>query len=72
MDPLEKLTAGDRVAVPRRVPEPVDTRRLPDDEVILLAHMIGDGSCVKSQPIRYASIDEQNLVAVTKAAKHLA
>ena len=68
--PLEKLTAGDRVAVPRRVPEPVDTRRLPDDEVILLAHMIGDGSCVKRQPIRYASIDEQNLVAVTKAAKH--
>ena len=28
----------------------------PDDEVILLAHMIGDGSCVrKPQPIRYAS-----------------
>ena len=68
--PLETLTAGDRVAVPRRVPEPVDTQRLPDDEVILLAHMIGDGSCVKRQPIRYASIDEQNLVAVTKAAKH--
>ena len=32
---------------------------MPDDEVILLAHMIGDGSCVKHQPIRYASsIDE--------------
>ena len=52
------------------MPEPVDTQRLPDDEVILLAHMIGDGSCVKSQPIRYASIDEQNLAAVTNAAKH--
>jgi replicative DNA helicase len=36
----------------------------------MLAHMIGDGSCVKRQPIRYASIDEQNLLAVTKAAKH--
>jgi replicative DNA helicase len=68
--PLERLTVGDRVAVPRRVPEPVDTQRLPDDEIILLAHMIGDGSCVKRQPIRYASIDEQNLVAVTKAAKY--
>ena len=32
--------------------------------------MIGDGSCVKNQPIRYASIDEQNLAAVAKAAKH--
>ena len=68
--PLEQLTAGDRVAVPRRVPEPVHTRRLPDDEVILLAHMIGDGSCVKRQPIRYASIDEGNLAAVTAAARH--
>ncbi|KUI22247.1 replicative DNA helicase [Mycobacterium sp. GA-1285] len=67
---LGDLTVGERVAVPRRVPEPVHTQRLPDDEVILLAHMIGDGSCVKRQPIRYASIDEQNLVAVTKAAQH--
>jgi replicative DNA helicase len=58
------------VAVPRRVPEPVDTRRLPDDEVVLLAHMIGDGSCVRNQPIRYASIDELNLAAVSAAAKH--
>ncbi len=68
--PLEQLTVGDRVAVPRRVPEPVGTQRLPDDEVILLAHMIGDGSCVRNQPIRYASIDEQNLAAVTTAAQH--
>jgi replicative DNA helicase len=68
--PLGELKVGDRLAVPRRVPEPVDTQRLPDDEVILLAHMIGDGSCVKRQPIRYASIDEQNLAAVTTAAQH--
>src|SRR5882757_8246802 len=32
--------------------------------------MIGDGSCIKRQPVRYASIDEENLRAVTKAAKH--
>jgi replicative DNA helicase len=68
--PLGELKVGDRVAVPRRVPEPVDTHRLPDDEVILLAHMIGDGSCVKNQQIRYASIDEGNLAAVATAAKH--
>ncbi len=68
--PLWELEVGDRLAVPRRVPEPVHTQRLPDDEVILLAHMIGDGSCVKRQPIRYASIDEQNLAAVSKAAQH--
>jgi replicative DNA helicase len=62
--PLGELKVGDRLAVPRRVPEPVDTSRMDDSEVILLAHMIGDGSCVKNQPIRYASIDEGNLVAV--------
>jgi replicative DNA helicase len=67
---LEELSIGDRVAVPRRVPEPVNTQRVPDDEIILLAHMIGDGSCVKNQPIRYASIDELNLAAVSNAAGH--
>ncbi|WP_431953906.1 replicative DNA helicase [Nocardia lijiangensis] len=68
--PLEKLTVGDRLATPRKVPEPVHTARMADSEVILLAHMIGDGSCVKRQPIRYASIDEENLAAVTTAAQH--
>src|SRR6201997_2668785 len=68
--PLEQLKVGDRIATPRRVPEPVDTQRMEDAEVILLAHMIGDGSCVKNQPIRYASVDEANLVAVTVSAAH--
>ncbi|MGW4329408.1 replicative DNA helicase [Nocardia sp. NPDC004573] len=68
--PLDKLTVGDRLATPRRVPEPVHTARMPEAEVILLAHMIGDGSCVKRQPLRYASIDEENLTAVTDAATH--
>ncbi|OBF86143.1 replicative DNA helicase [Mycobacterium sp. 852002-51163_SCH5372311] len=68
--PLEQLKIGDRIAVPRRVPEPVDTQRMDESELILLAHMIGDGSCVKNQPIRYASIDEANLVAVTISAAH--
>jgi replicative DNA helicase len=39
-----------------------------DDEVVLLAHLLGDGSFVKRQPLRYASVDEDNLRAVTKAA----
>ncbi|WP_069161288.1 replicative DNA helicase [Nocardia altamirensis] len=67
---LEKLAIGDRLATPRLVPEPVQTTRMPDAEIILLAHMIGDGSCVKRQPIRYASVDEENLSAVTEAATH--
>jgi replicative DNA helicase len=67
---LGDLAVGDRLAVPRTVPEPVHTERMDDAELIMLAHMIGDGSCVKRQPVRYASIDEANLVAVAGAARH--
>jgi replicative DNA helicase len=68
--PLGELTVGSRVAAPRLVPEPVHTERMAESEIMMLAHMIGDGSCVKRQPIRYASIDEENLTAVTTAATH--
>ncbi|MBW0018057.1 MAG: replicative DNA helicase [Mycobacterium sp.] len=65
---LEELKIGDRIASPRRVPEPVDTERMDDSEVILLAHTVGDGSCVKRQPVPSASVDEANQVAATSAA----
>jgi replicative DNA helicase len=68
--PLGELSAGSRVAVPRGIPSPVTTQELPESEVILLAHLIGDGSFVRNQPIRYASKDEANLAAVAAAAKH--
>ncbi|AKS31583.1 replicative DNA helicase [Mycolicibacterium goodii] len=68
--PLGELKPGDRLATPRLVPEPVETQRMHDSEVVMLAHMIGDGSCVKRQPIRDASIDEGNLVAVEISAAH--
>ncbi len=64
------VTVGSRIAVVRRLSEPTECRRMHDSEVILLAHMIGDGSCVKRQPVRYASIDEANLAAVTDAAAY--
>jgi replicative DNA helicase len=60
--PLGEPQAGDRRAIPRRVPEPFSPQRVVDAEVILLAHMIGDWSSVKNQPIRYASIDGMNLM----------
>jgi intein/homing endonuclease len=68
--PLQELSAGSWIGVLRRLSEPVQVRPMHDSEVIMLAHMIGDGSCVKRQPVRYASIDEANLVAVTIAAAH--
>jgi replicative DNA helicase len=67
---LADLEVGDRIAVPRRCPEPSQAKCMVDEEVVLLAHMIGDGSCVENQPIRYASIDDMNLSAVANAARH--
>jgi replicative DNA helicase len=69
-EPLAELRADSRIAVLRRFSEPVETKPMHDSEVIMLAHMISDGSCVERQPVRYASIDEANLVAVTIAAAH--
>jgi replicative DNA helicase len=68
--PLGELTKGTRVGAPRTVPEPVETRPVPEAEIILLAHLIGDGSFVRRQPIRYATKDEANVAAVTDAARH--
>ena len=68
--PLGELKIGDRLATPRWVPEPVHTVRMHESEVVLLAHMIDDGSCVRRQPVRYASVDEANLVAVEISAAH--
>jgi replicative DNA helicase len=61
---LGELTVGSRVAVPRSVPKPTSPSDLPDPEIVLLAHLIGDGSFVRRQPIRYASTDEANLAAL--------
>jgi replicative DNA helicase len=66
--PLEELAVGSRIAVPRHVPGPEQLVEWDDRRVVMLAHLLGDGSFVKRQPIRYASIDEQNLAAVSDAA----
>ncbi|MCB4208592.1 replicative DNA helicase [Arthrobacter sp. UM1] len=68
--PLGELSAGDRLGVPRHVNGPSRRACWNDAEVILLAHMLGDGSDVRRQPIRYATQDELNVKAVTDAARH--
>ncbi|WP_237221954.1 replicative DNA helicase [Rothia nasimurium] len=65
---LGELAVGDRLGVPRHVNGPSARTHWSDEQVILLAHMIGDGSALARQPIRYASIDEENLSIVAKSA----
>jgi replicative DNA helicase len=68
--PLADLKAGSRVAVPRNVPAPLELREMPEPEIVMLAHLLGDGSFVRNEPIRHTSVDEANLQAVTDAALH--
>jgi len=67
---LSDLKVGSRVAVPRCVPVPLEAQKMPEPEIVLLAHLLGDGSFVRNQQIRYASIDEENLAAVREAAQY--
>nr|WP_179617246.1 replicative DNA helicase [Nocardioides marinisabuli] len=66
--PLAELTTGSRVGSVRHVPPPMQITPRDPDEVVLLAHLLGDGSFVERQPLRYASVDEANLAAVAEAA----
>jgi len=65
---LGAIAAGDRVALARQVPEPCAAISWRDEEVILLGHMIGDGSYVAHQPMRYTTSSEANSKLVHDAA----
>ncbi len=49
--PLASLRGGDRVAVPRHVPSPLVETEWVDDEVVLLARLLGDGSLARHQAV---------------------
>ncbi len=66
---LSELSIGDHVGIARQVPEAVSPDRWPADRVVLLAHLIGDGSYLKDSPLRYSTASEENSVAVTRAAQ---
>ncbi len=63
------LQPGDRIALARNLPEPAQSTSWSEHEIILLAHLVGDGSYVKKQPLRYTTASEENSVAVTEAAQ---
>jgi replicative DNA helicase len=65
---LESMMAGARVALGRRIPEPQDAVRWDDESVVLLGHLIGDGSYLTHQPLRYTTASEANSELVRDAA----
>src|SRR5437660_7219041 len=66
---VAELRAGDRLAIARLVPEPVAPERWPDQRVALLGQLIGDGSYLSHQPLRYTTSSEENSETVTRAAR---
>ncbi|MDE3010667.1 MAG: replicative DNA helicase [Pseudomonadota bacterium] len=63
------LKPGDRLALSRRVPAPGSADVWPDHQIILLAHLIGDGSYIPHQPLRYTTGSEENSAAVRVSAE---
>jgi replicative DNA helicase len=63
------LKAGDRLAVARNVPEPVRPVVWPREQIVLLGHLVGDGSYLVNQPLRYTTASEENSRAVADAAQ---
>jgi replicative DNA helicase len=67
---LEELAVGNRIAVPRRSPAPSEQQSWPEPELVMLAHLLGDGCVAAHQPVHYTSCDLENVEAVETAASH--
>ena len=67
---VSDLSAGERLALTRRLPEPESVEKWPEDRVALLAHLIGDGSYLKRQPMRYTTGSEACSELVRRAAEN--
>ncbi len=63
------VALGDRIAIAREVPQPTETVVWPEHALVLLGHLVGDGSFLKHQPLRYTTGSEENSAAVTAAAR---
>ena len=66
--PLGELDSGSRIGITRHIPAPSQETQWSDHHVIVLAHMLGDGSVLPRQPIRYATTDPANVVAMSESA----
>ena len=64
-----RLKEGDRLAIARTQPEPVPSRSWSDEKLILLGQLMGDGSYLSGQPMRYTTSSLENSFAVSSSAE---
>ncbi len=67
---LDQLKVGDKIAVPRVI-QTGYSNGLSDEEIMLLAHLIGDGCILPNQPYHYTSADKENINIVAAISKKL-
>lgn len=65
---VRDLAAGDRLAIARQIPEPIKAVEWPDKRVALLGQLIGDGSYLSGQPMRYTTASDENSRLVADCA----
>lgn len=68
---LSDLCVGDRVAQPRELKINKATNPLSDSELILFAHLTGDGCILPNRPFHYTSGDMENIRTVRDSARAL-
>ncbi|MEA3641461.1 MAG: replicative DNA helicase [Lamprobacter sp.] len=67
---VDQLGLGDRLAIARELSDPVSVEHWPEAEIILFAHLLGDGSYLSGQPLRYTTASEDNSQIVSECAAH--
>jgi replicative DNA helicase len=65
---VSELGIGSRVAVARQFPSVTSPAAWSDAEISLLGHLVGDGSYLTNQPLRYTTASEANSKLVTECA----
>ncbi len=68
---LDELKTGDHIATPKKLNVKNPKNEMSDDEIVLLAHLLGDGCILPKQPYHYTSSDKKNIEAVKLAAERL-
>jgi replicative DNA helicase len=68
---LGEIGPGSRVAVARNFPAVTNPVVWSDAEIALLGHLVGDGSYLKNQPMRYTTASEANSRLVTECVAAL-
>ncbi len=66
---IKDCSPGDRIAIARKLPEVATPLDWPEHWLVLLGHLVGDGSYLTHQPLRYTTASEENSAAVAKSAE---